>query len=116
MSDVSRQSSEMVQKDGTKTGKTMHVGFIGLGRMGAGMAGNLLKAGHQVTVYNRTRVKGEALIAQGAKAAISVSEACQGDAVITMLANTRRSKAWCFAPTASLPIYRLERCMFLRAQ
>lgn len=32
----------------------MDVGFIGLGRMGAGMAANLLKAGHRVTVYNRT--------------------------------------------------------------
>ncbi len=52
----------------------MKVGFIGLGRMGAGMAANLLKAGHEVTVYNRTRSKVEALVAQGAKAATSVSE------------------------------------------
>ena len=55
--------------------------------MGAGMAANLLKAGHDVTVYNRTRTKVEALVAQGAKAAASVSDACRGDAVITMLAN-----------------------------
>ena len=65
----------------------MRVGFIGLGHMGAGMAANLLKAGHDVTVYNRTRPKVEALVAQGAKAAASVSDACSGDAVITMLAN-----------------------------
>jgi len=65
----------------------MKVGFIGLGHMGAGMAANLLKAGHDVTVYNRTRPKVEALVAQGAKAAASVSDACNGDAVITMLAN-----------------------------
>ena len=65
----------------------MKVGFIGLGHMGAGMAANLLKAGHDVTVYNRTRTKVEALVAQGAKAAASVSDACRGDAVITMLAN-----------------------------
>src|SRR5258706_2863265 len=65
----------------------MKVGFIGLGHMGAGMAANLLKAGHDVTVYNRTRPKVEALVAQGAKAAASVSDACSGDAVITMLAN-----------------------------
>jgi 3-hydroxyisobutyrate dehydrogenase-like beta-hydroxyacid dehydrogenase len=65
----------------------MNVGFIGLGRMGIGMGANLLKAGHDVTVYNRTREKAEALIAQGAKAAASVAEACRGDAVITMLAN-----------------------------
>jgi len=65
----------------------MKVGFIGLGHMGAGMAANLLKAGHDVTVYNRTHTKVEALVAQGAKAAASVSGACSGDAVITMLAN-----------------------------
>jgi 3-hydroxyisobutyrate dehydrogenase-like beta-hydroxyacid dehydrogenase len=65
----------------------MKVGFIGLGHMGAGMAASLLKAGHDLTVYNRTRTKVEALVAQGAKAAASVSDACGGDAVITMLAN-----------------------------
>jgi 3-hydroxyisobutyrate dehydrogenase-like beta-hydroxyacid dehydrogenase len=65
----------------------MKVGFIGLGHMGAGMAVNLLKAGHEVTVYNRTRAKAEALTAQGAKVAANIAEACRGDAVITMLAN-----------------------------
>jgi 6-phosphogluconate dehydrogenase len=45
----------------------MKVGFIGLGHMGSGMAVNLLKAGHQVTVYNRTLAKVESLVAQGAK-------------------------------------------------
>ncbi len=55
--------------------------------MGAGMAANLLKARHVVTVYNRTPTKVEALVAQGAKAAASVSDACHGDAVITMLAD-----------------------------
>ncbi len=65
----------------------MNIGFIGLGRMGAGMAANLLKAGHGVTVYNRTPGKAETLVAQGARAAASIFEACQGHAVITMLAN-----------------------------
>jgi 3-hydroxyisobutyrate dehydrogenase-like beta-hydroxyacid dehydrogenase len=65
----------------------MKVGFIGLGHMGAGMAASLLKAGHDVTVYNRTRTKVDALVARGAKAASSVSNACRGDAVITMLAD-----------------------------
>ncbi len=65
----------------------MNVGFIGLGRMGSGMAVNLLKAGHGVTVYNRTPGKAEALVAQGARGAASIFEACQGHAVITMLAN-----------------------------
>lgn len=67
--------------------EALNVGFIGLGHMGAGMAANLLKAGYRVTVYNRTPAKVEGLIAQGAKAASSIAEACQGDAVITMLAN-----------------------------
>jgi 3-hydroxyisobutyrate dehydrogenase-like beta-hydroxyacid dehydrogenase len=65
----------------------MKVGFIGLGHMGAAMAGNLLKAGHEVTVYNRTPEKTGALVARGAKVAATVAEACQGDAVLTMLAN-----------------------------
>jgi 3-hydroxyisobutyrate dehydrogenase-like beta-hydroxyacid dehydrogenase len=65
----------------------MHVGFIGLGRMGVGMAANLLKAGHRVTVYNRTPGKADALIAQGAQLAASIADACRGDAVMTMLAN-----------------------------
>src|SRR5690242_18237154 len=65
----------------------MNVGFIGLGRMGAGMASNLIKAGHEVTVYNRTPEKARALAAAGVKVATRVSEACQGDAVITMLSN-----------------------------
>jgi 3-hydroxyisobutyrate dehydrogenase-like beta-hydroxyacid dehydrogenase len=65
----------------------MRVGFIGLGHMGSGMAANLVRAGHEVTVYNRSPAKAEALVALGAKAAASVVEACQGDVVITMLAN-----------------------------
>jgi 3-hydroxyisobutyrate dehydrogenase-like beta-hydroxyacid dehydrogenase len=65
----------------------MNVGFVGIGRMGAGMAANLLTAGHRVSVYNRTPAKAEALVARGARLAASVSEACQGDAVITMLAD-----------------------------
>ncbi len=65
----------------------MNVGLIGIGHMGTGMAGSLLKAGHVVTVYNRTPAKAEALVAQGASVAADISEACGGDAVITMLAN-----------------------------
>lgn len=65
----------------------MKVGMIGLGRMGAGMAVNLLKAGHEVTVYNRTPEKTTALAAEGASIAGTVVEACRGDAAITMLAN-----------------------------
>jgi 3-hydroxyisobutyrate dehydrogenase-like beta-hydroxyacid dehydrogenase len=65
----------------------MKVGFIGLGRMGAAMAANLLKAGHEVTVYNRSPDKARALSALGARVATSIADACRGEAVITMLAN-----------------------------
>jgi 3-hydroxyisobutyrate dehydrogenase-like beta-hydroxyacid dehydrogenase len=65
----------------------MEVGFIGLGQMGAPMALNLLKAGHRVTVYNRTRGKAEALARQGAQVADRVADACRGDVVITMMAD-----------------------------
>jgi 3-hydroxyisobutyrate dehydrogenase-like beta-hydroxyacid dehydrogenase len=70
----------------------MKVGFIGLGHTGAGMAANLLKGGHDVTVYNRTRKIVDALVAQGAKAAAGVSDACRGDAVMTMLATRGRAR------------------------
>ena len=55
--------------------------------MGAGMATNLLAAGHEVTAYNRSQDKVAALVEQGAGAARTVAEACGGDVVITMLAN-----------------------------
>ena len=76
----------------------MNVGFIGLGQMGAGMAANLLAAGHQVTVYNRTPQKAEPLLAQGAQAAASVAAACRGDAVCTMLADDPAVEAVALGP------------------
>jgi 3-hydroxyisobutyrate dehydrogenase-like beta-hydroxyacid dehydrogenase len=66
----------------------MKVGFIGLGNMGRGMARNLLKAGHTLTVYNRTRAKAEPFQAQGARLASTPREAAQGaEAVFTILAD-----------------------------
>jgi 3-hydroxyisobutyrate dehydrogenase-like beta-hydroxyacid dehydrogenase len=65
----------------------MKVGFIGLGHMGIGMAANLLRAGHEVTLYNRTPSKTRALVEKGAHAAAQVADACRGDAVVTMLAD-----------------------------
>jgi 3-hydroxyisobutyrate dehydrogenase-like beta-hydroxyacid dehydrogenase len=65
----------------------MDIGFIGLGKMGRGMATNLISAGHTVTVFNRTSAKAEALARQGARAASSVAEACGGQVLITMLAD-----------------------------
>lgn len=65
----------------------MRIGVIGLGRMGSAMAANLLNAGHDVTVYNRTRAKAEPLAANGARIADTPAGACKGDVVFTMLAD-----------------------------
>jgi 3-hydroxyisobutyrate dehydrogenase-like beta-hydroxyacid dehydrogenase len=65
----------------------MNVGFIGLGHMGTAMAANLLKDGHDVTVFNRSPGKSRALVELGAHEAAKLAEACDGEAVITMLAN-----------------------------
>lgn len=65
----------------------MKLGFIGIGQMGAGMAANLVKAGHEVTVYNRTAAKAEPLAALGARIATNVGDVCDGEVVITMVAN-----------------------------
>ena len=65
----------------------MKIGFIGLGRMGAGMAENLLEAGHDLIVYNRTPGRSQTLAARGAKVAATVAETCRVEALITMLAN-----------------------------
>lgn len=53
----------------------MKIGFIGLGNMGSAMAMNLLKAGHNVTVYNRTAQKAKPLVDQGAHVAAEPAEA-----------------------------------------
>ena len=65
----------------------MKIGFIGLGRMGHHVAANLLKAGHQVTVWNRSQEPVQALVEKGAVAATSPEEAVKGDAVFSMLSN-----------------------------
>ncbi|HEV7985959.1 MAG TPA: NAD(P)-dependent oxidoreductase [Steroidobacteraceae bacterium] len=65
----------------------MKVGFIGLGRMGSPIATNLVKAGHEVTVYNRSADKADALVKLGARKAARIADACRGEAVITMLAD-----------------------------
>ncbi len=64
----------------------MKIGFIGLGIMGSRMAANLQKAGHELVVYNRTKVKAEALLDAGAQWASSPAEvAGQVPVLFTML-------------------------------
>src|SRR5436190_13305685 len=70
------------------------VAFIGLGRMGHGMAGRYLDAGFTVAVWNRSKAKAEDLIARGAGWAASPSEvADSADAVVTMVADDAASRA-----------------------
>jgi 3-hydroxyisobutyrate dehydrogenase len=64
------------------------VGFIGLGLMGRPMAANLLKAGHEVTVWNRTASRADDLAAQGAKRAATPRElAAASEVVITIVSD-----------------------------
>src|SRR4051794_9562728 len=66
----------------------MRVSFIGLGSMGLPMARNLVDAGHELVVYNRTRSRADELGRKGARVAGSPREAVQGaDLLITMLAD-----------------------------
>jgi 3-hydroxyisobutyrate dehydrogenase-like beta-hydroxyacid dehydrogenase len=65
----------------------MKIGFVGLGQMGSAMAANLVKAGHDVTVFNRNPEKSRPLLELGAHQATSIAGACNGEAVITMLAD-----------------------------
>ncbi len=60
--------------------------FIGLGNMGGPMASNLVKAGHDVTVFDLSKDAVSALVAEGAKTADSAQQAVSGaECVITML-------------------------------
>jgi 3-hydroxyisobutyrate dehydrogenase len=70
------------------------VAFIGLGRMGLGMAGRLLVANHEVRVFNRTTTRADALVSRGARKCLTAREACIGaDAVISMVADDPASRA-----------------------
>jgi len=70
------------------------VAFIGLGRMGHGMAGRYLDNGFKVAVWNRIKAKAEDLIARGARWARSPADAADGaDATVTMVADDEASRA-----------------------
>ena len=64
----------------------MQIGWIGLGKMGEPMARHLQAAGHDLTVWNRTAVKGDRLVAEGAVLAPAPSGA-RGEFVFSMLAD-----------------------------
>ena len=84
----------------------MDVGLIGLGGMGTGMAKSLLRAGHAVTVFNRTRARADALRANGATVAATIADACRTGIVMTMVADDAALESQVFGDTgilASLP-------------
>jgi 3-hydroxyisobutyrate dehydrogenase-like beta-hydroxyacid dehydrogenase len=83
----------------------MKAAFLGLGSMGRGMARNLLKAGHEVVVFNRTRSKADELGKEGAKVAPSPA-AIGADIAITMVADDAALEQIAFGPeglVANLP-------------
>ncbi len=66
--------------------RLMKIAFVGTGVMGQGMVANLLKSGHAVTVYTRTKTKADGLLALGARWAASPAEAARGaDIAISMV-------------------------------
>jgi 3-hydroxyisobutyrate dehydrogenase-like beta-hydroxyacid dehydrogenase len=84
----------------------MQITLIGIGKMGSGIAKSLLRAGHRVTVFNRTRSRADALLAEGAIVAPSVAEACRSEIVFTMVADDAALEGFVFEEggiLASLP-------------
>ncbi|GAB4265540.1 MAG: NAD(P)-dependent oxidoreductase [Candidatus Promineifilaceae bacterium] len=82
---------------------TEKIGFIGLGIMGQGMARNLLKAGFDVTVWNRTASRMEPLVAAGATAVSSpVDVARQANIVITCVSDTPDVEAVVFGENGAI--------------
>ena len=77
----------------------MKIAFLGLGNMGIHMARHLVKAGHDVTVWNRTASKAKELEAHGAKSATSPADAARNaEVAITMLADDRAVESTVFGP------------------
>jgi len=72
----------------------VNVAFVGLGKMGAGMASRLLDAGHHISVYNRTTAKADSIVSRGARLASSPRDAClNADAVFCMVSDDVASRA-----------------------
>lgn len=81
----------------------MKVGFLGLGNMGSVMARNLIKAGHSLTVYNKTLKRAEDLVPLGAKVARTPGQAASGaEAIITMVADDAAVESIVLGPNAAI--------------
>jgi len=81
---------------------SVRLGWIGLGRMGSPMAARLLKAGREVSVWNRTRSKAEPLAGYGGRIADGISELAGCDVVFTMVSTGQDLKSVCFGPDGLL--------------
>lgn len=81
----------------------MKIGFIGLGNMGRPMAANLIEAGHDVTLYNRSRARAEEIGGGKAGIADTPAAAAEGaEAVVTMLADDDAVEAVTLGPDGLL--------------
>ncbi|MCF7534910.1 NAD(P)-dependent oxidoreductase [Pseudomonas petrae] len=71
----------------------MKIGFLGLGNMGQAVAGNLLKGGHELLVWNRSPEAAQPLVEQGATAVTEPAQAFAADVVFSMLADDKALRA-----------------------
>jgi 3-hydroxyisobutyrate dehydrogenase-like beta-hydroxyacid dehydrogenase len=92
----------------------MKIGFIGLGNMGLPIARNLIKAGHKLTVYNRTRSRAEELQPLGAHVATMPFEAASGAEVsFTNAGDDRAVEDIIFRDRALPSVPSRRRCSYL---
>ena len=93
----------------------MRITILGLGRMGSAMARNLLEVGHQVTVYNRSPRRLEAMAGTGALVAHSVADAvCNAQVALTMVTDDQAEEELTFGSgglLAHLPAGAIHLCM-----
>src|SRR5512147_2843170 len=72
----------------------MRIGFVGLGTMGEPIANNLRKAGHDLTVWNRTPAKSNHIVSKGGKLAKTARECASGrDLVFTCVSDEQALEA-----------------------
>lgn len=77
--------SNITAAEHTSSASRPVIGFVGLGKMGAPMATNLINAGHEVYVYNRTYAKAEALAKLGAHAVHNIDDLHHVNVLFSML-------------------------------
>jgi 3-hydroxyisobutyrate dehydrogenase len=79
------------------------IAFFGLGNMGVGIAGNLIKAGYQLTIYNRSLDKAKPFLERGASIAGSPAEAARSaEAIVSVVGDDAASKAMWLGPDGAL--------------